>query len=147
MNDFFLNIKSPGWWLGVVVVSFLINLASAYAKPLIDGFLATVSDRRRKKLEHAKIELDRQAEIVESRPDGAVLLTLEQLKLMLFAFGILTLCLLLLFSVYILSPMFHAEFALPLIIIFLIGALFCLREAKRKDILLGLLKKRRGIRD
>jgi hypothetical protein len=33
--------------------------------------------------------------------------------------------------------MFHAEFALPLIIIFLIGALFCLREAKRKDILLG----------
>jgi hypothetical protein len=36
MKDFFFNLKSPGWWLGVVVISFLINLASAYAKPFID---------------------------------------------------------------------------------------------------------------
>jgi hypothetical protein len=27
MKDFFFNLKSPGWWLGVVVISFLINLA------------------------------------------------------------------------------------------------------------------------
>jgi hypothetical protein len=75
MNDFFSKHKVARLVGSVfVVVSFLINLASAYAKPLIDGFLATVSDRRRRKLEHAKIELDRQAEIVESRPDGAVLL-------------------------------------------------------------------------
>jgi hypothetical protein len=104
MNDLFLNLKSPGWWLGRRIVSFLIQLASAYAKPLIEGFLATVSDRRRKKLEQAKIELNRQAEILASRPDGTVLLTLEQIKLMLFSFGILTFCRLFLLSVYIVPP-------------------------------------------
>ena len=32
MREFFTNVYSPSWWIGVVLVSFFINLASAYAK-------------------------------------------------------------------------------------------------------------------
>jgi hypothetical protein len=80
MNDFFRDLISPGWWLGVVVVSFLVNLATAYAKPFIDRSTARISDRKRRKLEETVVELDRQLEIIERTPDGIVLLTLDQPK-------------------------------------------------------------------
>ena len=64
MNDFFRDLKSPSWWLGVVVLSLLLNLAAAYVKPLIDGFLARMSDRKLRKLESTKADLERQAEIL-----------------------------------------------------------------------------------
>lgn len=38
-DDFLKELAKPSWWIGVVVVGFLINLASAYAKPLIDKTL------------------------------------------------------------------------------------------------------------
>ena len=38
-DDFLQELAKPSWWIGVVFVSFLINLASAYAKPLIDKLL------------------------------------------------------------------------------------------------------------
>lgn len=38
-DDFLKEIAKPSWWIGIVVVGFLINLASAYAKPLIDKLL------------------------------------------------------------------------------------------------------------
>ena len=102
MNDFFLNLKSPGWWLGVVIVSFLINLASAYAKPFIDRCMAQISDRRRKKLEIAKNELEREAEITERQPDGVVLVTLEELKFVLAALLCTSFCILILVFVCLL---------------------------------------------
>jgi hypothetical protein len=64
MNDFFRDLISPGWWLGVVVVSFLVNLAAAYVKPFIDSSTARISDRKRRKLKETEVELDRQLEII-----------------------------------------------------------------------------------
>lgn len=45
MNDFFKGIGSLYWWLSVVVVGILINLASAYLKPKIDSYLLSFSSR------------------------------------------------------------------------------------------------------
>jgi flagellar biosynthesis protein FliP len=147
MNDFFLNLKSPGWWLGVVVVSFLINLASAYAKPFIDRCMAQISDRRRKKLEIAKNELEREAEITERKPDGVVLVTLEELKFVLAALLCTSFCILILVFVALPSSLFSAskpptEFLLFIPVLLLL-ALTCMYAANKKATLLKVLKARR----
>jgi hypothetical protein len=38
-DDFLREVAKPSWWMGVVVVGFLINLGSAYAKPFLDNVL------------------------------------------------------------------------------------------------------------
>ena len=60
MREFVTNVYSPSWWIGVVLVSFLINLASAYAKPSLDRLWARYSERRRSQLEQNREKLDRQ---------------------------------------------------------------------------------------
>jgi hypothetical protein len=40
MRAFLDNLKSPAWWLGIVVVGIVINLISAYLKPRFDSVLA-----------------------------------------------------------------------------------------------------------
>lgn len=53
MSDFWSQIKSPSWWLGVVIVGLLINLISAYVKPPLDkglGFLFNWWSTRNKSL-------------------------------------------------------------------------------------------------
>ena len=147
MNDFFLNLKSPGWWLGVVIVSFLINLASAYAKPFIDRCMAQISDRRRKKLEIVKNELEREAEITERRPDGVVLVTLEELKFVLVALLCTSFCILILVFVALPSSLFSASKPLTEFLLFipvlLLLAFTCMYAANKKATLLKVLKARR----
>lgn len=43
MDKFVETLKSPVWWIGVVLVGILINIASAYLKPRLDKLLARVS--------------------------------------------------------------------------------------------------------
>ena len=144
MNDFSRDLKSPGWWLGVVVVSFLINLAAAYAKPIIDRFFARMSERKLRKLEHAKADLERQTEILAHTPDSIVLLTLDEIKLILGAVLSTSLCitLLVLASIPIptnppTKPPVELLFLIP---IPLIVTVFLLRESNRKAALLKLLE-------
>jgi hypothetical protein len=148
MTDFFLNLKSPGWWLGVVVVSFVINLAAAYAKPTIDRCLARLSDRRRKKLELANTDLERQAEITQRRPDGLVLLALEELTLVLAALFCTTFCILLLVFVALPFPTSFASEPPTGFLLFtpvlLILAIVCMRAAQKKSTLLKRLKTKRN---
>jgi hypothetical protein len=149
MKDFFLNLKSPGWWLGVVVVSFLINLASAYAKPFIDRYMAQISDRRRKKLEIAKNDLEREAEITERRPDGVVLVTLEELKFILAALFCTSMCILILVFVALPSPLFSPSKPPTAFLLFipllLLLAFACMYAANKKATLLKILKARRDL--
>ena len=144
MNDFLRNLASPGWWLGVVIVSFLINLAAAYAKPVIDLGLARISNRRRRKLERTKTESERQVGIIERTPNGVVLLTLEELKLVLGAILFMSFCILILVflalpipSLPALKPPIELLFLIPIL---LIAAILCMREASKKANLLRLLK-------
>jgi hypothetical protein len=147
MNEFLQNIAAPSWWVSVVVVSFLINLASAYAKPLIDRTLAGLSAHRRRRFEQSKRALTQQLQAVEAMADGLVLLELEELKLALAAGLCISLSILVLLVVS-LSPTIAPQLGdtaplLLLIPLLLIVALFCLRVAMSKAALLRLAKERR----
>lgn len=48
MNDFFKQISDPTWWVSVVVVGLLINLASDYLKPLLDRLMEKSSAVRKR---------------------------------------------------------------------------------------------------
>ena len=62
MEEMFKNIASPAWWMGVVIVGILINLAAAYLKPRLDQAASFVSlrwatrteEQRRQRLERIK---------------------------------------------------------------------------------------------
>lgn len=69
MNDIF----SIPWILSSVIFAFLINLASAYAKPHIDDWIAARSRRRRQKLEKQR---SKEAELVNRYAESPALITL-----------------------------------------------------------------------
>ena len=43
MSDVIENLKSPSWWVSVVIATFLVSLLSAYTKPRVDGILSIVN--------------------------------------------------------------------------------------------------------
>lgn len=45
MDEITKNLSSPTWWISVVLVGLLINLASAYLKPAIDRLMSILSQR------------------------------------------------------------------------------------------------------
>ena len=147
MNDFF-DLKSPDWWLGIVVLSLLLNVAAAYIKPLIDGFLARMSERKLRKLESTKADLERQAEILARTPDSIVLLALDEIKLLLCAVLSICVCIVLLvfasLPIQTVPPMKPVVELLFLIPIPLTVAVFLLRESDKKAALLKLLKAKRN---
>lgn len=49
MDEFAQNLTSPAWWVGVVVVGILINLVSAYAKPVLDRITSNFGERWKKR--------------------------------------------------------------------------------------------------
>lgn len=109
--------------------------------------MAHISDRRRKKLEIAKNDVEREAEITERKSDGVVLITLEELKFVLAALLCTSFCILILVFVALPSSLFSAskpptEF-LTLIPVLLLLAFACTRGANKKATLLKVLKARR----
>jgi hypothetical protein len=146
MNDFLRNLISPGWWFGVVIVSFLINLAAVYAKPVIDRIASGMSQRWRRKVEKARGEFERQAAIIERTPDGVVLTTLEEIMLVLGAtlFVSFSILILVFLSIPIPSlPSLRPPTSLLLFVpILLILATVCLHQAGRKSALLKILKSK-----
>lgn len=59
MTDFFNNITSISWWIGVVVVGILVNIAGMYLKSPIDRCLSSISTKyqTRSKAKKAEREL------------------------------------------------------------------------------------------
>jgi len=53
VDDFYKNILTPSWWIGVVIVGIIINMASAYMKSLVDKFGAKASDGIRRRSREA----------------------------------------------------------------------------------------------
>jgi len=69
MEKFLQDILSGYWWISVVVVGVLINLASAYLKPFLEDRLARVSGYWRNKRE-AEIQLfNRQVSLLKANAD------------------------------------------------------------------------------
>ena len=54
MDEFLKNVVSMSWWVGVVFVSIVLNLFSAYIKPLFDGIFSSFSKRWRMRSEKAR---------------------------------------------------------------------------------------------
>ncbi|RCS42308.1 hypothetical protein DTL42_19410 [Bremerella cremea] len=54
MDELAKLITTPAWWISTVIIAFLVNIAAAYAKPLIDNLVATWSTKRRERLEEEK---------------------------------------------------------------------------------------------
>ena len=62
MTDFFNNITSIGWWIGVVIVGILLNVAAMYLKSPIDRLVGSISTKYQTRSKAKKAE--REAKIV-----------------------------------------------------------------------------------
>jgi hypothetical protein len=49
LSEMSTSLLSPGWWMSVVVAGLLVNLASAYLKPIVDHMLERVSSAARQR--------------------------------------------------------------------------------------------------
>ena len=74
MSRLLSDVASWYWWVSVVVVGILINLASAYLKTPIDRFLGRWSAKRRLAAAARETEMRRQADLIAASPE---LLALE----------------------------------------------------------------------
>jgi hypothetical protein len=137
MSDLFNNLSSPSWWIGVVIVSFAINLASAYAKVPLDRALGRLSKRKREKSERAQREISTMLEAAKRQKDGVVLLSIQELRLVIIGISLVALCILILLLLKLESS--PLNLTLPLVILVplaLFLAFPCLRRsAKISDVL------------
>jgi hypothetical protein len=143
MREFVTNVYSPSWWIGVVLVSFLINLASAYAKPSLDRLWARYSARRRSQLEQNREKLDRQFADIMSTPDGIVLLSVDELRAVLGGVLCFSVCSVLILSLFFLSGSIRI-LIFGALFVFLFAALVLMHVATKKGDLLQLAKKKRA---
>ncbi len=139
MNELLTNLSSPSWWIGVVIVSFAINLASAYAKTPLDRALARFSTRRRKRFERTQLDHSAMLEAARRQKDGLVLLSIQELRLVIIGITVVVLCILLLLLLMLQSnPLNLAILFAVLIPLFLFVAFFCLRQATKISVVLKL---------
>lgn len=54
MDEFTKSFSSINWWLGVVLVGILLNVLSAYLKPVIDALFSNASSWWRNRSEKAR---------------------------------------------------------------------------------------------
>ena len=75
MEDIMKSILQPSWWVSVIIASFLVNLLSAYAKPVIDNLMARYSSKRRQ--EKALKDKERENLISEITMDRSRIIELK----------------------------------------------------------------------
>ncbi len=51
MRDFWTQVASPGWWLGVVIVGIIVSVIANFLTPRLDKILSAVSAHSRNKSE------------------------------------------------------------------------------------------------
>jgi hypothetical protein len=68
MNEFVKQMSDPAWWISVVFVGLLINLASDYLKPLIDKFLGKFLAAKKRDNEKQLILFERDVQRLLDNP-------------------------------------------------------------------------------
>jgi hypothetical protein len=58
MQEILVNLGSPAWWFSAIVVAFLINLGSAYAKPSVDKYGSKLSSAWRNRSEESRRQFE-----------------------------------------------------------------------------------------
>lgn len=120
MESFLERISTFEWWLSVVLVGVLINLASAYIKPLFDKYLASRSQLKRRKLEKEAQRRDLQIKILSESSEERQTYRLEIIDTKQDAtFNILMGIFLLLMVIQ-----YREEWSLWLIVFLNVGSLF-----------------------
>lgn len=66
MDELLKTITSISWWVGVVIVGFLLNLLSAYAKSPLDAFLGGISRSWQRRSERSRAKRKAQIEALRS---------------------------------------------------------------------------------
>lgn len=135
MAEFFDELTSSKWWIGVVVVGILINILSSFLYKWITKVRARISDktkyRNEKQIEYQK----KQIEYLRKNPHEKYLIGLDEMKFRIWALSWLILGLLFLFlsklAVDILPQVKKSSnvqfgFAYSFVIICGLGAMFCL---------------------
>lgn len=61
MDEFTKDLIKVNWWISVVIVGFLINLGSAYLKPLLDKVFGQFWFTRKQVIEKRKEQIRKQA--------------------------------------------------------------------------------------
>lgn len=77
MEEFINSLSSPSWWMGVVIVGVIINVASAYLKKPIDLLLSKVSSSWRARQTAA---VEKRNALVESLRNDSNLLLLYSMS-------------------------------------------------------------------
>jgi len=85
MNETPPNFRSLSWWLSAFVAGIIIHVLAAYTKSFFDRIVARFSVRVRAKQKAANDQFEKQVKYVLSRPDGLILVSLEEIKTKLMA--------------------------------------------------------------
>jgi hypothetical protein len=80
MSEFIKALTSPAWWISVVVVGILINLASAYVKHFLDKRLAKGSTWWRNRTEKQVAERRTLIETLKSSEHEQLLASLDDIR-------------------------------------------------------------------
>lgn len=76
------NLTSLSWWVTVVIVGLLVNIAAAYVKPRLDRFLGNISGSRRARNDAKMAERGRMVTRLRSSHHEQVLTFLTELRWM-----------------------------------------------------------------
>jgi len=101
MNEIISNFQSPAWWLTAVVLAIVVNLLSAYIKPLMDRGISRISTGGQRWVERSHAAYERRVERVLRDPNGVVMATLDEFRFLLAA----QLCLVLVIMALVWFPM------------------------------------------
>jgi len=78
MEEFLKEATSLHWWIGVVIVGVLINIASAYIRRCLEYSLSTVSGYWRKKSEERVSRNSSKIELLKSNPELRIVFALRE---------------------------------------------------------------------
>jgi len=83
MKELLNDLSSLRWWVSVVIVGFLINIASDYARPWIDRVVSRFSESRRLALTERQKHFEETVEEVLANPVEYISLRLDLLGIRL----------------------------------------------------------------
>lgn len=87
MDKFIEEISSVYWWIGVVFVGIVINIASSYIKRGMESNLAAVSEFwKRKKKKRAELKA-KKLEILKNNPDLRLIYALTESRYRIRSIG------------------------------------------------------------
>lgn len=79
MNEFLKSITTPAWWVSVVLVGVILNLAAAYLKPFLDYLGSRLSASVRREVEAERARFNWEVQKLVNNPVEATNLKLDLL--------------------------------------------------------------------